>query len=320
MFWQVPVCELDPEDYIVPEMIDEYKSLFVRAAPLESSDTVLACLSKAGVETDNDSLVERFNHLELSLDAGISFEAFLILIIQLSEKRVSVDIIDYRDYLRKSKIDEYEVLYRQCDVNDTGLTVQDLGKLFRHLHLNLSDKLLLEIFNEADTDGSGLIDFGEFSSLLVKATGAKKIPVPVEYFSAERLAQLRSSFKAGTGDFLDLCLKIIKDEKVKRFRRVRPCTTEFASKLREEGMHAIELRAAGYEFQTLRASGYTLSDCVQAGFDIKDLIGSGVTIAQLRAAQVGPLKLIKCGADSLSLREAGFSAESIRRACRANSN
>ena len=320
MFWEVPVCELDPQDYLQPEAIADFETIYTRAAPFSSQESLLACLAKMGIETDAESLEERFRQLDLSLEAGISFEAFLILIIQLSEKRVSVRLIDYREYLRKSKIDEYDVLYRRCDVNDTGLTVNDLGQLFRHLYINLSDNLLQEIFNEADTDGSGLIDFPEFSSLLVKATGAKKIPVLLEYFTAERLQSLRASFNPENGDFPEICAKVIKDEKLKRFRRVRPCSEAFASKLREEGMHAIELKAAGYEFQSLRNAGYSVSDCVDAGYDIKGLIDSGVTIAQLRSASVGPMRLIKCGADALSLRQAGYSAESIRRACKANSN
>jgi len=317
IFWDTPVCELDPEDFLTENQRQTYAEIFDKSQISPTLDSVKASLHSAGVETDIDTISDRLVALGYDLSRGVSLELFLILIIQITEKRLGAGLIDHTRYFRKSKIDDYLHLYNQFDQDQNGINVSELGNLFKQIRLNISEVRLQEIFDEADSDRSGIIEFAEFCCLFVKAIGAVKIPIPLEYFSSDRLRSLRARPSA---DFIGDCTKLITEESLKRYRRVTPCTAESAAKLRRESTDAVDLYEGGYQIRELLAAGYSFADCVAGGYAVTELLKIGASVSDLRSAKVGPLRLTQAGVSAYDLRMAGFSAESIRRACRASSN
>ena len=322
MFWEVPVCHLDPADFYTPQEMEQVLKVFFNHGPITDVTRLQAALEHLGIETDPAAIEDRLDVLGCDINKGLTPEAFLVIAIQISEKRVSLYCIDSRRYFTKAKLEEYKTVYKQFDEDQDGeLNIDDLAKMFKQLRINIPDAKLRDIFNEADVDGSGVMEFGEFCSLFAKATNAQKLPIHIEYLPNQRLKQLRSSFSGeDSGEFLDLCAKIVKDEGLPRFRRVTPLSIEMAKKLRDDGVEAIELREIDYSLQDLKSAGYTISECVTAGYEISAMLDMGASLTELRDAKVGPLRLTKAGVTAIDLRNAGFSAESIRRACRVSNN
>jgi len=61
------------------------------------------------------------------------------------------------------------------DSDDGTITTKELGKVFRMLGQNPSEQELQEMVDEVDEDGSGTIDFDEFSQMMSKQLAAEAL-------------------------------------------------------------------------------------------------------------------------------------------------
>ena len=64
-------------------------------------------------------------------------------------------------------VKEMEYVFENFDANSDGvITTNDLGVIMRSLGENPSEEELKEMIREADPDGSGSVEFDEFTTLM----------------------------------------------------------------------------------------------------------------------------------------------------------
>ncbi|KAK3581616.1 hypothetical protein CHS0354_017505 [Potamilus streckersoni] len=73
--------------------------------------------------------------------------------------------------LTQDKIEEFKKAFKQFDKDGDGtIMIKELGYVMRSLGQNPTESELEDIFNKADTDGNGKIDFQEFITLMISNT------------------------------------------------------------------------------------------------------------------------------------------------------
>jgi Ca2+-binding EF-hand superfamily protein len=336
------IADLDFHEYFPPAKIKELQENFTKfdadgKGSLNESE-VSALFKKMNKQLSKQQVRELMSQFDQNKNGLIEFDEFCFMEIRSSRSRPRPDLIDYRNYLDATAIAKLEHITLLHDPFGKG----SVGKpqIYQVLELagctGRAQEDIDEVFAEADSEGTGELDFGRFCALYAVLMRKRKHINYREFLTAEQVRAWRDLFsmvdehgkgRIGFGAvdalFQRLGLKLRKQMLRSLFQEF---DTDGSGDIDFEEFCVMILRIRGTRrIRTINPSTcncwdlwtqehFTIAELTSSGFGLIDFKKAGIPVgAVYKSGHASALQLRRAGFSSIELRRGGVSANELRR-------
>lgn len=278
-------------------------------------------LEKAGIPFDMRELQKSLTEVYAEGKETINFAEFcrVAALMRVSQAKIDAtgsrtQVRTIRQYLTPESCDQYSAMFRERAGEAGRLSIDELDIFFKEKKVNVPFEHVQVIMQEMDYDHSGFLDEGEFTMLLIKASGIKKRKVGPGMCALTTLKQEGWSFHELREVGYDLKDFLEAGHTLAEVLNVFPVST-----FTRAGMSLAELLAAGWDLAGARQAGLAPDELLKAGCSIRTIRTAGwndlASAVMLRTQQRIDARRMKLAGWSLSdLKAAGYSTASLHEA------
>merc|ERR1719174_399723 len=258
-------------EYLTDVLIEKYDKMFREEDESGegslSKENVEVLFQKLGYQLTSNQIGLIFDEVDKDESGFIEYDEFCAMMVKLTGVRKRINPLEYVD---KADIDRFRRVFAACDDKNDGLIdSKELDGLLRRLGVVLSHDQVEQMLIKYDADGSGEIDFQEFSAMMVDLKNLRR---------ARRI----------TPENCDC-----KDLKSKGFT---------ADEVKLAGFEAKHLREAKYTAKECVAANFRPLQLRHAGYSANELLGAGIGVCELKRIGYSASDLRQAGTSTSALR------------------
>lgn len=334
-------------DFYLQDEIDLFRQVFRQydgdRRGYITSHAVLEVLKELGLHLKPWQVDRYVDEYDVDKSGKVEFEEFMAMMITLQSKKPRADSINYKEYLTETVINELRKEFREADDGNGLLDKKEVAKIFKSKGINFTDGQMDVIFEQVDEDGSGMVSFAEFCSLVVALTGTRKRINAHEFLDDDDYMALRKAFQTfdldggGSIDVEEIhgifaMMGIAVDEQkqellIQKYDADGSGVMEFDEfvemmvdlrKLRKKRninpttIEAKQLRSLGFSAKDVKQLGFAPDLMRQDGYDAREMVAAKFSVDQLRHSGYKSEQMSNAGLGPSVLKRSGYSATDLR--------
>lgn len=265
---------IDYRDFLPDAVLKCLENQFVQHDLPESGtvdlEAVGSIVEKMGVKVKQELLHALFKKVDQSGEGHIEFSQLGNLYAVASRTRKKCN---YREFMTRDQVASFRKVFMGADHGTGHVGFPEVEAILRRLGLQVKKSQMEYLMQNFDVDGSGDIDFEEFSVMMLRLKGMRRMQVinPTtcnceqlwfeENFTVPELQQ------SGFG-----------------LRHFREANIPVGKLIDDGKFSALELRRAGFSPGELRRGGLGAEDLQRCGFSLVDLRNAGFSDSILHHA------------------------------------